>query len=42
MNVADLTARSVHAYYTARLAEALDVRLSVAEPQPGGAVFAVG
>ena len=42
MNVADLTARSVHAYYTARLAEALDVRLSVAEPQPGGAGFAVG
>ncbi|HKT19780.1 MAG TPA: histidine phosphotransferase family protein [Stellaceae bacterium] len=40
--VADLTARSVHAYYTARLAEALDVRLRLAEPQAGSAVFAAG
>lgn len=38
--IADLTARGVHAYYTARLAEALDARLSVAEPQAGSAVFA--
>ncbi len=37
--VADLTARSVHAYYTAKLAEALDAKLSLAEPQAGSAVF---
>jgi len=40
--IADLTARSVHAYYTARLAEALDVKLSLSEPQAGSAVFAAG
>jgi hypothetical protein len=40
--VAELTARSVHAYYTARLAEALAAKLSLAEPQPGSAVFAAG
>jgi histidine phosphotransferase ChpT len=40
--VADLTARSVHAYYTARLAEALAAKLSLAEPQPGSVVFAAG
>jgi histidine phosphotransferase ChpT len=38
--VGDLTARSVHAYYTGKLAEALDVKLSLAEPQAGSAVFA--
>lgn len=37
--VAELTARSVHAYYTGRLAQALDATLSLAEPQTGSAVF---
>jgi len=37
--VAELTARSVHAYYTAKLAQALGVTLSLAEPQTGSAVF---
>lgn len=35
----DLTARSVHGYYTAKLAEALDAKLSLAEPQAGVALF---
>lgn len=37
--VADLSARSVHGYYTAKLAEALGAKLSLAEPQAGVAVF---
>lgn len=39
--VADLTARSVHAYYTAKLAEALGARLSLSTAQTGSAVFTV-
>jgi histidine phosphotransferase ChpT len=38
-NVADLTARTVHAYYAGKLAEALGARLSLTEPQPGNVVF---
>jgi histidine phosphotransferase ChpT len=37
--VADLSARSVHGYYTGKLAEALGATLSLAEPQAGVAVF---
>jgi len=33
--VSELTARSVHAYYTARLAEALNVKLALGEPAAG-------
>ncbi len=40
--VADLTARSVHAYYTAKLAEALGTRLTLSTARPGSAVFTVG
>jgi len=39
--VADLTARGVHAYYTGKLAEALNTKLIVTEPAPGRAVFTV-
>jgi histidine phosphotransferase ChpT len=39
--VADLTARTVHAYYTTKLAEALGTRLTLTEPQAGNAVFTV-
>jgi histidine phosphotransferase ChpT len=39
--VADLTARSIHAYYTAKLAEALGAQLTLATSQPGSAVFTV-
>ncbi len=35
----DLTARNVHAYYTARLADAVGARLTVAAPQEGSLVF---
>jgi histidine phosphotransferase ChpT len=38
-NVADLTARTVHAYYTGKLTEALGARLGLTEPQPGNVVF---
>ena len=38
-NVADLTARTVHAYYTTKVAEALGVKLTVAEPASGSIVF---
>jgi len=38
-NIADLTARTVHAYYTGKLAEALGVQLTLTEPGPGSAVF---
>ncbi len=34
-----LSARTVHAYYTAKLAEALGVKLVLAEPQAGSATF---
>lgn len=37
--IADLTARTVHAYYTGKLAEALNTKLTVAEPSPGNVVF---
>lgn len=37
--VAELTARTVHAYYTGKLAETLDAKLNLAEPQAGTAVF---
>ncbi len=40
-SVADLTARTIHAYYTGKLAEALGARLSLTEPQAGRAEFAV-
>lgn len=37
--IADLTARNIHAYYTAKLAEALAARLALSTSQPGSAVF---
>lgn len=37
--VADLTARSIHAYYTMKLLETMSAQLSFAEPAPGSAVF---
>jgi histidine phosphotransferase ChpT len=37
--IADLSARSVHTYYTGKLAEALGAKLSLAEPQAGAIVF---
>jgi histidine phosphotransferase ChpT len=37
--VGELTARTVHAYYTVRVAETLSAKLSLAEPEPGSAVF---
>jgi histidine phosphotransferase ChpT len=37
--ITDLTARTVHAYYTGKLAEALNTKLTVAEPSPGTVVF---
>jgi histidine phosphotransferase ChpT len=40
--VDDLTARSVHAYYTQRVAEALGANITMTEPQPGKLVFAAG
>jgi len=39
VTVGDLTARTVHAYYTAKLAEALGVRLALTEPGPGKLEF---
>jgi histidine phosphotransferase ChpT len=36
---ADLTARTVHAYYTSKLAEALGTKLTLAEPSPGSVTF---
>lgn len=38
-NVADLTARTVHAYYTGKLAEALGAHLSLTEPHAGNVLF---
>lgn len=38
-SVADLTARTVHAYYTAKVTEALGATLSLADPQTGTAVL---
>jgi len=40
--VADLTARTVQAYYTVKLAEALDATLTLAEPAPGSVTFTAG
>ena len=37
--VSDLTARSVHAYYTTKIVEALGAKLSLTEPAAGSAVF---
>jgi len=37
--VADLTARTVHAYYTAKIAEAQGAKLVLAEPAPGNLTF---
>lgn len=34
-DIAALTARTVHGYYTARVAETLQARLQLGEPQPG-------
>ena len=38
-NVAELTARSVHVYYTGKIVEAVGAKLSLTEPAPGSAVF---
>jgi histidine phosphotransferase ChpT len=37
--VADLTARTVQAYYTAKLAESVGAKLTLAEPAPGNVTF---
>ena len=37
--IGDLTARTVHAYYTGKLAEALGAQLTLAEPAAGSVVF---
>lgn len=37
--LAELTARTVHAYYTGKLAEALNTKLTLTEPSPGHVVF---
>jgi histidine phosphotransferase ChpT len=37
--VADLTARTVQAYYTVKLAEAVGAKLTLAEPAPGNVTF---
>lgn len=37
--VADLSARTVHAYYASKLAEALGAKLTLAEPSPGNVTF---
>jgi histidine phosphotransferase ChpT len=38
-SVADLTARTVHAYYTTKVAEALGAKVVLTEPQPGNVIF---
>lgn len=38
-NVAELTARSVHAYYSTKIVEALGAKLNLTEPAAGSAVF---